>query len=71
MTEIIVRLSAEHAHADSLKVFGSKIKLKSESYDHAYLFAMTMLNLQDDDGDRFEHGDLMFFNNGVLIEIVD
>ena len=69
MTEIIVRLSAEHPHADLLKVFGGKIKLKAESYDHAYLFAITILNLQDDDSGRFEHGDLMFFNEGILIEI--
>jgi hypothetical protein len=29
---------------------------------------MTILNLRDD-SDRFEYGDLMFFNKGILIEI--
>lgn len=68
--KIIVRVAAEHPAAEAFKCLGNKVVLKAESYDHAYEFAMTVLNLRDDSG-RFEHGDLMFFNNGVLIEIVD
>lgn len=69
--KVIVRVAAEHPDAETFKCLGNKVVLKAESYDHAYEFAMTILNLRHDDSDRFEHGDLMFFNNGVLIEIVD
>jgi len=66
--KVIVRVAAEHPDAETFKCLGNKIILKAESYDHAYEFAMTILNLRDD-SDRFEHGDLMFFNKGILIEI--
>jgi hypothetical protein len=66
--KLIVRVSSEHPDAETFKCLGNKIVLKAESYDHAYEFAMTILNLRDD-SDRFEHGDLMFFNKGILIEI--
>jgi len=65
--KVIVRVAAEHPDAETFKCLGNKIVLKAESYDHAYEFAMTMLNLRD--SKRFEYGDLMFFNNGILIEI--
>lgn len=66
--KVIVRVAAEHPDAETFKCLGNKIVLKAESYDHAYEFSMTILNLRGD-CDRFEYGDLMFFNNGILIEI--
>ena len=66
--KLIVRVAAEHPDAETFKCLGNKVVLKAESYDHAYEFAMTILNLRDE-SDRFEYGDLMFFNNKVLIEI--
>lgn len=66
--KVIVRVAAEHPDAETFKCLGNKVVLKAESYDHAYEFAMTILNLRDE-SDRFEYGDLMFFNNKVLIEI--
>ena len=66
--KVIVRVAAEHPDAETFNCLGNKIVLKAESYDHAYEFAMTILNLRDE-SDRFEYGDLMFFNNKVLIEI--
>ena len=66
--KVIVRVAAEHPDAETFKCLGNKIILKAESYDHAYEFAMTILNLRDDSV-RFEYGDLMFFNKGILIEI--
>jgi len=65
--KVIVRVAAEHPDAETFKCLGNKIVLKAESYDHAYEFSMTMLNLRD--SKKFEYGDLMFFNNGILIEI--
>ena len=65
--KVIVRVAAEHPDAETFKCLGNKIVLKAESYDHAYEFAMTMLNLRD--SRKFEYGDLMFFNKGILIEI--
>jgi hypothetical protein len=66
--KLIVRVSSEHPDAETFKCLGNKIVLKAESYDYAYEFAMTILNLRYD-SDRFEYGDLMFFNKGILIEI--
>jgi len=66
--KVIVRVAAVHPDAETFKCLGNKVVLKAESYDHAYEFAMTILNLRDE-SDRFEYGDLMFFNNKVLIEI--
>jgi hypothetical protein len=66
--KVIVRVAAEHPDAETFKCLGNKVVLKAESYDHAFEFTMTMLNLRDD-SDRFEYGDLMFFNKGILIEI--
>ena len=66
--KVIVRVAAEHPDAEIFKCLGNKIILEADSYDHAYEFAMTILNLRDE-SDRFEYGDLMFFNNKVLIEI--
>lgn len=65
--KVIVRVAAEHPDAETFKCLGNKVVLKAESYDYAYEFTMTMLNLRDND--KFEHGDLMFFNEGILIEI--
>ena len=65
--KVIVRVAAEHPDAETFKCLGNKIVLKAESYDHAYEFSMTMLNLRD--SKKFEYGDLMFFNKGILIEI--
>ena len=67
MIKLIVRVSAEHPDAEIFKCLGNKIVLELDDYDYAYEFTMTMLNLRGDD--RFEHGDLMFFNEGILIEI--
>ena len=67
MIKIIVRVSAEHPDAETFKCLGNKIVLELDDYDYAYEFTMTMLNLRDND--KFEHGDLMFFNEGILIEI--
>ncbi len=67
MIKLIVRVSAEHPDAETFKCLGNKIVLELDDYDYAYEFTMTMLNLRDDD--RLEHGDLMFFNEGILIEI--
>lgn len=66
--KVIVRVAAEHPDAEIFKCLGNKVVLKAESYNHAYEFAMTMLDIRDDI-DRFEYGDLMFFNKGILIEI--
>jgi hypothetical protein len=65
--KVIVRVAAEHPDAETFKCLGSKVVLKAESYDHAFEFAITILNLRD--SKMFEYGDLMFFNNGILIEI--
>jgi len=65
--KVIVRVAAEHPDAETFKCLGNKIVLKAESYDHAFEFAMTMLYLRG--SEMFEHGDLMFYNNGILIEI--
>ena len=65
--QLIVRVAAEHSDAETFKCLGNKIVLELNDYDYAYEFTMTMLNLRGDD--RFEHGDLMFFNEGILIEI--
>jgi len=65
--KVIVRVAAEHPDAETFKCLGNKVVLKAESYDHAYEFVMTMLNLRD--SRKFEHGDLMLFNKGILIEI--
>jgi len=65
--KLIVRVSVEHPDAETFKCLGNKIVLELDDYDYAYEFTMTMLNLRDDD--RLEHGDLMFFNEGILIEI--
>jgi hypothetical protein len=65
--KVIVRVAVEHPDAETFKCLGNKIVLKAESYDHAYEFAMTILNLRDTK--MFEYGDLMFFNKGILIEI--
>lgn len=65
--KLIVRVAAEHPDAETFKCLGNKIVLKAESYDHAFEFTMTMLNLRG--SEMFEHGDLMFYNNGILIEI--
>ncbi len=67
MIKLIVRVSAEHPDAETFKCLGNKIVLELDDYDYAYEFTMTMLNLRDND--KFEHGDLMFFNKGILIEI--
>ncbi len=67
MIKLIVRVSAEHPDAETFKCLGNKIVLELDDYDYAYEFTMTMLNLRDND--KFEHGDLMFFNEGILIEI--
>jgi len=65
--KVIVRVAAEHPDAETFKCLGNKIVLKTESYDHAFEFALTILNLRG--SEMFEHGDLMFYNNGILIEI--
>jgi hypothetical protein len=65
--KVIVRVAVEHPDAETFKCLGNKIVLNAESYDHAYEFAMTILNLRDTK--MFEYGDLMFFNKGILIEI--
>ena len=65
--KVIVRVASEHPDAETFKCLGNKVVLKAESYDHAYEFAMTILNLRDTK--MFEYGDLMFFNKGILIEI--
>jgi hypothetical protein len=65
--KVIVRVAAEHPDAETFKCLGNKVVLKAESYDHAFEFALTILNLRD--SRKFEHGDLMFFNEGILIEI--
>ena len=65
--KVIVRVAAEHPDAETFNCLGNKIVLKAESYDHAYEFAMKILNLRDTK--MFEYGDLMFFNKGILIEI--
>tara|TARA_R110002020_G_scaffold216413_3_gene424081 strand:- start:4120 stop:4338 length:219 start_codon:yes stop_codon:yes gene_type:complete len=67
MIKLIVRVSAEHPDAETFKCLGNKIVLELDDYDYAYELTMTMLNLRDND--KFEHGDLMFFNEGILIEI--
>ena len=56
--KLTVRVAAEHPDAETFKCL---------DYDYAYEFTMTMLNLRGDN--KFEHGDLMFFNEGILIEI--
>jgi hypothetical protein len=45
--KVIVRVAAEHPDAETFKCLGNKIILKAESYDHAYEFAMTILNLSE------------------------
>jgi hypothetical protein len=65
--QLIVRVAAEHPDAETFKCLGNKIVLELDDYDYAYEFTMTMLNLRGDN--KFEHGDLMFFNEGILIEI--
>ena len=65
--KVIVRVSVEHPDAETFNCLGNKIVLKAESYDHAFEFSMTILNLRD--SKMFEYGDLMFFNKGILIEI--
>lgn len=65
--KVIVRVSQEHPDAEIFKCLGGKVVMKVKDYDYAYEFAMTMLNLRD--SRKFEHGDLMFFNEGILIEI--
>lgn len=65
--KVIVRVAAEHPDAEIFKCLGGKVVMKVNDYDHAYEFAMTILNLRD--SRKFEHGDLMFFNKGILIEI--
>jgi len=65
--KLTVRVAAEHPDAETFKCLGNKIVLELDDYDYAYEFTMTMLNLRGDN--KFEHGDLMFFNKGILIEI--
>ena len=65
--KVIVRVAKEHPDAETFNCLGNKIVLKAESYDHAFEFSMTILNLRD--SRKFEYGDLMFFNKGILIEI--
>ena len=65
--KVIVRVAVEHPDAETFNCLGNKIVLKAESYDHAFEFALTILNLRD--SKMFEYGDLMFFNKGILIEI--
>jgi hypothetical protein len=55
--KVIVRVAAEHPDAETFKCLGNKIVLKAESYDHAYEFAMTILNLRDDSS-RIKYVDL-------------
>ncbi len=65
--KVIIRVSSEHPDAEIFKCLGGKVVMKVKDYDYAYEFAMTMLNLRE--SEMFEHGDLMFFNEGILIEI--
>ena len=44
--KVIVRVAVEHPDAETFKCLGNKIVLNAESYDHAYEFAMTILNLR-------------------------
>lgn len=67
--QLIMRVSAEHPDAETFKCLGNKIVLELDDYDYAYEFTMTMLNLRGDN--KFEHGDLFFFNKEILIEICD
>ena len=45
--KVIVRVAAEHPDAETFKCLGNKVVLKADSYDYAYEFAMTILNLRD------------------------
>ena len=65
--KLIVRVAEDHPDADIFKRLGNKITLELDDYDRAFEFTMTMLNLRG--SEMFEHGDLMFYNNGILIEI--
>lgn len=65
--KLIVRVAAEHPDAEIFKRLGNKITLELDNYDYAFELTMTMLNLRG--SEMFEHGDLMFYNNGILIEI--
>jgi len=65
--KLIVRVANDHPDAETFKCLGGKVVMKVKDYDYAYEFAMTILNLRD--SRKFEHGDLMFFNEGILIEI--
>ncbi len=65
--KLIVRVAEDHPDAEIFKRLGNKITLELDDYDRAFEFTMTMLNLRG--SEMFEHGDLMFYNNGILIEI--
>ena len=65
--KLIIRVAEDHPDAEIFKRLGNKITLELDDYDHAFEFTMTMLNLRG--SEMFEHGDLMFYNNGILIEI--
>ena len=65
--KLIVRVAEDHPDAEIFKRLGDKITLELDDYDRAFEFTMTMLNLRG--SEMFEHGDLMFYNNGILIEI--
>jgi hypothetical protein len=65
--KLIVRVAAEHSDAETFKCLGNKGVVALDDYDYASELPMTVLNLWGDD--RFEHGDIMFFNKGILIEI--
>lgn len=65
--KLIVRVANDHPDAEIFKRLGNKITLELDNYDYAFEFTMTILNLRG--SEMFEHGDLMFYNNGILIEI--
>lgn len=64
--EIIVRVAAEHKDSKMFESLGGKIILTAANYDEAWKVSNTLLNLSDD---KYEYGDLLLYNNGVLIEI--
>lgn len=69
MITMYLRVSKEHPYSEEFNEFGGKLPMYADNYSDAYNTAIVLLDITDDD--RFEYGDLMFYNKGVLIEIID
>lgn len=65
MAKIIIRLANDHPMKETIDKYGGKVEIDIDSYDMAFDVSMVLLDLDD----RFEKGDTLLYNNGILIEI--